>query len=362
MEESNMIFKKRFAYLFIVSILVSAGFMIYLINPLPNILKPASGEMDELVVYSSERTEFMDCVLSLFEEKYNIPVRLVTGENEELITALKTGNATKIGVGNEMLPADVLMGVSPLELYGNEVLFQSYVSGNQQYISGAYPPNHDSSTIYLLSGNCIVVNKTLARDIDIAGYGDLLKPELSGRIAMADPYYSMMGFSHLINILEVAGGSDSEASWSFYRSLLEQFHMEASAAEVYSGVAKGKYVAGLACDDACTRLIKEGAEIAIVYPGEGSLFMTRNAAILKDAPHREYAELFIDFLISKDMQDIFGTVLTTRPVRTVAQTSGYLSSKDTIPMVLPDFESYSKSKEELKKRYRDSLCEAVDDE
>ncbi|SEU00831.1 extracellular solute-binding protein [Lacrimispora sphenoides] len=354
MEETNMVFKRWFAHLLFLSVLASAVIMIYLINPLPNLKRSESGEKEELVVYSSERTEFMDCVLSLFEEKYNIPVKLVTGENEELITTLKDGKG--------MPSVDVLMGVSPLELYGNEALFQRYVSKNHQYISVSYQQENGFSTVYLLSGNCIVVNKTLARDIDITGYTDLLKPELAGRIAMSDPYYSMMGFSHMINILEITGGSNSETAWDFYKSLLEQSKVQLSAEEVYSGVAKGKYVAGLAYDEVCASLIKEGADIAIVYPVEGSLFMTKNAAILNDAPHLEYAELFIDFLISKDMQDIFGTVLTARPVRIVAQISGYLSSKDSIPSVLPDFESYSKSKTELKKRYRESLIEVSENE
>jgi iron(III) transport system substrate-binding protein len=354
MEGSNTVFNKCFAYLLLLSILVSAGVMFYLINPLPGFMKSGSGGLEELVVYSSERTEFMDCVLSLFEEKYNIPVKLVTGENEDLLTALKDEtNASSV---------DVLMGVSPVELYGNESLFRSYLSGNRQYISLPDQQENDFSTVYLLSGNCIVVNKTLTKNMNITGYADLLKPELTGRIAMSDPCYSMMGFSHLINILEVEGGKDSEKAWGFYGSLLSQSKVSLSTEDVSSGVAKGKYAAGLAYDEVCASLLREGADIAVVYPAEGSLFMTKNAAILKEAPHPEYAELFIDFLISKEMQDIFGTVLTARPVRIVAQTSSYLSRLDSIPVVSADFKIYGESREELKNKYRESLVEVFDHE
>jgi iron(III) transport system substrate-binding protein len=352
-ESKKVLRRKLYAHLFLLSIGISAAVIIYLINPLPDFLSIKKDGPEELVVYSSERTEVMDCVLSLFEEKYNISVKLVTGESEELIKELKA---------NKEPTADVLMGVSPVELYGNEALYKKYISRNRDYTMVPYEGDSEFSTVYLLSGNCIVVNKTLARDINIEGYKDLLNPELKGKIAISDPYYSMMGFSHMISILECSGGKDSDRAWSFYKDILAHSEIKTSSLSVCSEVAKGKYIAGLAYDQVCAGLIKEGADIQIIYPSEGSLFMTKNAAILNDAPHPEYAEKFVDFLISKDMQDIFGTVLTARPVRIVAQTSGYLRRLDSLTEISADFQSYGKELTELKNKISRLMSEVTADE
>lgn len=303
-----------------------------------------------LVVYASERPEMMEAVIPLFEEKYHIQVHLVVGESKELLQRLRNEKKGE--------RADVIMGLSQTELAGSQELFQDYVSVNDKYILEPCRNAEGYATSYVLNGSCLIVNKTLAGDKKISSYEDLLNPALKGRIIMADPASSSTGFSQLVNLLEAKGGCGSPEAWEFAEELLKQTGCIASSSrEVYTSVAKGEYIVGLSHEDACAGLMREGADVRIVYPKEGSLYSPRVAAISGNAEHTEYAKYFLDFITGKDMQDIFGTLLTSRPVRQDAKTSQFLKDMDHIPVITENQEYLRLHKDELQKRFSEIQIE-----
>lgn len=315
-------------------------------------ISPGSSQPNSqcLVVYASERPELMEAVVPLFEEKYHIQVHLVLGESTELLKRLHDEKA-----GDR---ADVIMGLSGAELTDCEELFQYYVSVNDKYIREPYQNTEGYATSYVLNGGCLIVNKTLAGDKRISSYEDLLNPALKGRITMADPAASSDGFSQLVNLLEAKGGCEDSQAWEFAKELLKQTGCIASTSgEVYTSVAKGEYIVGLSHEDACAGLIREGADVKIVYPKEGSLYSPRVAAISKNAEHMEYAKHFVDFITGKDMQDIFGTLLTSRPVRQDAKRSQFLEDLARIPVITEDQEYLRLHKAELEKRFSEIQTE-----
>lgn len=307
----------------------------------------AADQKDSLIIYSCERESLLDAAIPLFEEKYGISVYTVTAESKELLKIISQES-------NGVPQADLLLGGSLTDLNEQKSLFLPYVSFNDKYLLAPYRNTCGFATNYVLHGNCLAVNQTLAgRYGEIKSYSDLLRPEFYGEIALADPAVSSSGFEQLVNILDTHGGYQSDEAWELVKELLYQAPrgIYENTADVYQRIASGRSMIGLSREDSCAQLIQEGADLKLIYPEEGTLFTPRTVAILRNCSHAEYAKHFVDFLTGKDMQDILGTLLTSRPVRRDAQTSLFLPDIDSIPVIQADPDDFDAHREEILMHY-----------
>lgn len=334
---------------------VLAGFFyFYWSRRYPVLEMPEAANQDSLIIYSCERESLLDAAIPLFEEKYGISVYTVTAESKELLKMIGQKSS-------EQPQADLILGASLAELYEKEALFLPYVSFNDKYLLAPYRNTCGFATNYVLHGNCLAVNQTLTgRYEEIKSYSDLLRPEFYGEIALADPAVSSSGYEQLVNILDANGGYQSEKAWKLVEGLLHQAPrgIYESTADVYQRITSGRSMIGLSREDSCAQMIQEGADLKMIYPEEGTLFTPRTVAILKNCAHAEYAKHFVDFLTGKDMQDILGTLLTSRPVRRDAQTSPVLPDIDTIPVIQADQDDFDVRREEILSRYESIRREA----
>lgn len=315
---------------------------------------PAKEKGDVLTIYTSSSDELLNATIPLFEEKYKIQVVLVKGETVDLLEQIQNGSDTP--------PADVLLGGVYSELYSYADLFEDYVSVNDKHLIEAYQNTTGYTTSYILSGSCLIVNKSLTSGVEIKGYRDLLKPELTGKIIMANPINSSSALAQLTNILLAMGGYEDEGAWDYVSSLVRQTgEIASSSAKVYSSVASGKKAVGLSYEAPCAALMRSGADVEIVYPEEGCVYLPATAAIVRDCRQLEYAKHFIDFITSKDMQNIYGNLLMNRSVRKDALTGAYLVPLDRIGMLEEDMDYVKTHKLDLLSRYSNIVSEYTGD-
>ncbi len=128
---------------------------------------------------------------------------------------------------------------------------------------------------------------------------DLLDPKWKGMISMSNPYYAGTTAVNIACILELYG-------WDYYRALvknqpfigdshgaLQTMMISAErpliAEQNNYSVLPGKYK-GQPCD--------------VTYPVEGVTLSPGPAGILKKAPHPNVAKLFMDYICSKEAQEI----------------------------------------------------------
>ncbi len=299
----------------------------------------------ELVIYSPNSEGLINATVPLFEEKYGIEVELIQAGTGELVKRIESEKNDPY--------ADVLFGGSWSTMYDNEDLWEPYVSANNDNVVEAYQNDCGFITSNVLDGSVLIVNTDLIGDIEINGYEDLLNPELKGKIATADPANSSSAFAHLTNMLLAMGGYESEEAWDYVEALFENIDgkiCEGSSA-VYKGVADGEYVVGLSYEDPCAQLIKDGAPVEIVYMEEGTVYLPASATIVKDAKNMENAKLFIDFILSEEVQNIWGTTLTNRPVMKDAKTNEFMVPLADINVIEEDIPYVSSHKAEIVDHY-----------
>ena len=308
--------------------------------------KSASGS-NSLVVYSPNSEGLINATIPAFEEKYGIKVELIQAGTGELFKKLESEKEAPV--------ADIIFGGSYTQYATHGELFENYVSKENDSIIKEYQNTTGYSTPYTLDGSVLIVNPDLTKGMKIEGYGDLLNPELKGKIATADPANSSSAFAQLTNMLIDHGGYDNDKAWDYVKNIftLIDGKIGSSSSGVYKSVADGEMAVGLSYEDPAVKLLNDGANVKVIYPKEGTVFLPASAAIIKKAKNMENAKKFIDFIISQDVQDTLGTTTTNRPVRKDAKTSENMKPIKDIKTVTEDYDYVIKNKKDIVSKYNE---------
>ncbi len=304
-----------------------------------------------LVVYSPNSEGLLNAVEKPFEEKYGISVDIISAGTGECLKRIESERNDPQG--------DVMYGGSYATLLGKPELFEPYVSKNDANLVEAYRNDSGYVTKNTLDGSVIVINKTKLAEklpgVEIKGYEDIIKygAQLEGQIVSGDPSKSSSSFAHLTNMLIDFGGYESDASWAKVADVFANLKVLGSSSAVWKGVRDGEYTIGLSYEDPVLTLINDGADVDVVYMEEGTVFLPAGSAIIKGAKNMEAAKLFIDFITSKEVQDVYGMTLTNRPVYKNVQTASYMRPIDEINVKTEDTAYVTEHKQDIVDRYID---------
>lgn len=155
---------------------------------------------------------------------------------------------------------------------------------------------HYFSTKLITTG--IVYNT--AAEMKPTSYKDLLKPEAKGQIAMPSPLTSGAATIHMAALT-----SNAELGWDMYEGLAAQgANPKGGNGGTYKAVAGGEKLYGFVVDFLPIRNKLDGAPVEFVFPEEGVSAVTEPVAILSTAKNPEAAKAFVDFLISREGQEM----------------------------------------------------------
>lgn len=302
---------------------------------------------DTLVIYSPNSEGLINATIPAFEEQFGINVELIQAGTGELFKKLESEKGSPI--------ADIMFGGAYTQYASNEELFESYISPEDENIVEEFQNQTGYSTPYTLDGSVLILNKDLTSDMNIQGYEDLLTEDLKGSIATADPANSSSAFAQLTNILLAKGGYEDEDAWNYVENLFNLIDgkIQSSSSNVYKSVADGEMAVGLSYEDPTVKLLNDQANVEVVYPDEGTVFLPASVAIVKGAQNEENAKKFIDFLLSQEIQDTLGTSTTNRPVRKNAAVSENMKSLDEINVITEDYDYVIEHRDEIVSKYSD---------
>lgn len=308
--------------------------------------KTAKKEDKTLVVYSPNSENIVNTLIPMFEDETGIKVELVSAGTGELLK--------RISSEKDKPYADVMFGGLNKSKLTDENLFEKYTSKNDAEMLDGHKNIDGVLTPYITDGSNILVNTDLIGDIKIDSYEDLLNPKLKGKIAAADPASSSSAFAQLTNQLLAMGG-DYEAAkgWDYVGDLIDNLDGKVAngSGAVHKGVADGEYTVGLTYEDPSASYVRDGAPVKVVYPKEGSVYLDASLAIIKNAKHTENAQKFIDFMTSKEAQDVFGNDLTNRPLRKDAKIGAHMTPLKDIKILEEDEDYVQKNKDKIVKQY-----------
>lgn len=291
---------------------------------------PEDFEMgEELVIYCPHPLDFINPIISEFEEYSNIRVIIKTGGTGELLDMVER---------NDEPHCDIFWGGSLSTTASHGELFEPYISINEDMVCEEFKNTEGNMTRFTDVPSIIMVNTNLLGSIEINGYEDLLQPELKGRIAMADPAVSSSSYEHLINMLYAMGDKEPENGWDYIARLCENLDgkLLSSSSAVYRGVARGRYAVGLTFEEGAANYVTEQGTVKIIYMEEGVISKPDVVCIVRGTSHMDDARMFVDFVTGSAAQTVISSTLNRRSVRIDVEEPPYLPDKSNINIIFDD--------------------------
>lgn len=134
-------------------------------------------------------------------------------------------------------------------------------------------------------------------------WNDLLKPDFKGEIGMAYPYTSGTSYTVLSTIIQMMG---EEKGFDYIKKLDANIHhYNKSGSSCVTQVGLGEIAVGIAFShDILKKGPSRGYPVQLTFPQEGTGYEIGGMALVKNGPDRAEAEKFMDWVLSKEAQDL----------------------------------------------------------
>jgi len=266
----------------------------------------APDEAHRLTVYTSHKEEVYGPIVKEFEERTGIWVQVETGGTNELLLRIEEeADAPR---------CDVMFGGGVESLAAYAKRFEPYACADAALLKPELRSQDDRWTPFSSLPVVLVYNPRLVADGELTGWADLLADPYRGQIAFADPAVSGSAYTALMTMLTALGGDEEELLAHFCEALGGQ--TLADSGDVTQAVSSGACSVGVTLEQSAIKAIAEGANLALVFPKEGTSDLPDGSALVAGAPHPENARAFLDFVLGRDVQSLVAGKLARRTVRT----------------------------------------------
>lgn len=134
----------------------------------------------------------------------------------------------------------------------------------------------------------------------ITGWNDLLDPVFKGKVGSASAFYSGATLTQVATL-----SKDSKFGWDFYKKLAENdCKIVKGNGAVARNIATGEYYIGITIDFMARALKAKGSPVDYVYQKEGTVYIPTPIGIISKSKNPETAKAFVNFVLSKDGQQV----------------------------------------------------------
>jgi len=262
-----------------------------------------------LNLYSARHYQTDEALYDNFTKATGIKINRIEAGDEQLVERLKNEGAAS--------PADVLLIVDAARLWQAEQLglFQPVKSAVlEERIPAKYRDPAGDWYGFSYRARVIVYNKAMVERSDVATYAALADPKNKGKVCTrsgSHPYNLSLIGSEIANL----GPAKAEA-WA--RGVVANMARAPKGGDTdqIKAVAAGECAIALSNTYYYARIMRSTqpadreivAKTAVVFPdqaGNGTHVNISGAGVLKNAPHKENAIKFLEYLASNDAQRYF---------------------------------------------------------
>ncbi len=305
----------------------------------------------DLIVYSGHSIELTNFYVKEFQERTQLKVRVITGGGNQIVN-LAEENRVK-------LPADIIIGVGADTLETRNHLLLSYESPHLPNVITSYGSKEkkwlDDSIIPMV----IIYNTQTVSPHDIPeSWVDLLNPKFKGEIAMADPSISGSAYTQLVTMLSIFG--QNEQTWDVIQIFANNLdgNILSSSQDIPRKVSDGEYMLGITMESYAYEYMEQGENIDFIYPKEGTSARSSGISIFKDAHHVENAQMFIDFVLSGETQQLVANHFYRRPARLDILLPHFMHDLNQINIIDYDYNWASEHAVENREKWKQILLES----
>ncbi len=268
-----------------------------------------------VVATSESYKEFFD----KFTDETGVKVEFLSMSSGELLSRIKAEE------GKPM--ADIWFG-GGLDAFmeaKDDELLESYISKESEDIPEEFK---DSDGYWIGKGITIVgflVNKDVLEENDLpmpTSWEDLTDPIYKDEIIMSNPAISGTNYAAVNGLLQMMG---EEEGWEFFEKLDKNIPYYAKRGkDPQLKTMEGEFAIGIIPADKSAFDLEEEQNVEVVFPEDGIPWVPEGVAIFKNSQNLEGAKAFLDFMLTKENQQILSEI----------------DGKDGAQMVKPGVEGY----------------------
>ena len=234
--------------------------------------------------------------------------------------------------------ADVLLLSDPLSMqqYAAQDLLLPWTPPEQDVV----PEFARTDTFWgVTTSNVVIVHRPGAAP---ASWQDLTEPQYRDRVALPDPGFAGSAFGAL-GYFAFADGYGLD----FYQQLKDNGAVQVQApGDVITGVAEGRYDAGMTLDFLARAAVANGSPLEIAAPDPGAVELYAPVGVFATTPNAAAAQSFAGFLLTVPAQEALAKLDRT-PIR-----SDVPPLAPAVEEVVPDWPRIFENQAELQADYR----------
>lgn len=292
-----------------------------------------TGGASKVLLYTSYSEPEVEAVLGAYRADHpDVKVevfRAPTGQLNARIAAEQRSGGIR---------GDVLLLSDPLSMqqYAAQKLLRRWSPPELE----AVPPEARSDSFWgVTTSDVVVVNKP---GLDVTSWQSLTGPRFRKGVALPDPSFAGSAFGALgYFALEDGFGLD------YYRALKANGAVQVPApGDVITGVAEGRFVAGMTLDFLARAAVEQGSPVQISVPEPGAVRLYAPVAVFKSTRNATAAESFAGFLLTRPAQQALAE-LDRHPIR-----ADVPARAPAVKEVVPDWPAIFARQSELREEYR----------
>lgn len=281
-----------------------------------------------------------------FSQKYNVETQFIHGGTGTIFARIKAEKDNP--------QADIWYGgtIEPHFQAGQLGLLEAYRSPNQAEILPEFKSLMESkkgdftSIVYMLVlGFGVNTEKLQKLGIEAPKkWADLLNPKLKGEVQLPDPRTSGTTYTIIATLIQLWG---EEKAFEYLKQLDANISQYVKSSLVTTNLSRGESTATVGFVHSYATEKEKGAPVESVLPEDGVGYALGGVSIIKGARNLDNAKLFMDWVLSKEAQEIpwreHGVYqIPTNVKAEVAPQSVKLSG---VKLVELDFERFGSSEE-----------------
>ena len=253
--------------------------------------------------------------------------------------------------------ADILVGGS-VDLYGSLATagaFEEYDSPNNDSLDARFnDPNHFWQGWYMGVLSIIINEERFEKELAPKGvkmpetWDDLLDPNYKDVFVWANP--TTAGGAYIATACQIFRLGE-DAAWDYLKALDQNVHhYYKGAGDVISPVATGEFIASIAWAHDSFKIQQQGYPLKLIIPKQ-TAYEIGGSAIIKGGPNTENAKVFIDWLLTKEAQELSVATSYRYPVRTDVAAPVGLPTLEEVDLVDYDRDQAASMKEAVLEKF-----------
>ncbi|KAF3302421.1 extracellular solute-binding protein [Carnobacterium sp. PL24RED07] len=276
-------------------------------------------------LYTSQPEQDIAQLVEGFNSVYpDVQVDVFRSGTEEVISKVQAEKETGDILADALLVSDSFT----FEGLADEDLLQPYESPELEGIPDVYVDDENLYTGTKIIATGIAVNTDMVDPATITGFGDLIAEDFRDLVMIPSPLYSG---SASLNLSIIKQQDDLGFEWYEGLHANDVFVGEGNGT-VQTALLDGQEGVGMLVDYMANRAKADGAPIEFIYPEEGTPYVTEPIGIVNGSDNAELAQLFVDYILSEEGQNLTSEIGYTPVKEGVSAPEGMLGVDEITPI------------------------------